>query len=100
MESDDGAIISGCNVENASYGLTICAERSALVAAVALGHTHFRRLVISSEADEPISPCGACRQMLWEFAPDLTVESLTDKGRRSWTLRELLPAGFSRSDLT
>lgn len=100
LETEDGTIVTGCNVENASYSLTICAERNAIATAVGLGHTRFRRLVISSEALEPISPCGSCRQTLWEFAPDLEVESITESSRRSWSLAELLPAGFSRSDLT
>ncbi|HET9066669.1 MAG TPA: cytidine deaminase [Gemmatimonadales bacterium] len=100
LETEDGTIVTGCNVENASYSMTICAERSAIATAVGLGHTRFRRLVISSDAAEPISPCGACRQTLWEFAPDLEVVSVTDGARRSWALAELLPAGFSRSDLT
>jgi cytidine deaminase len=96
LEADDGTVFAGCNVENASYGLTICAERSAIVTAVTAGHRRFRRLVLVSDASEPISPCGACRQVLAEFAPDLPVESCAGDVVTTWTMRELLPAGFSR----
>jgi cytidine deaminase len=99
LETEDGTIVTGCNVENASYGLTICAERNALAAAVALGHQRFRRLALSSDASEPISPCGMCRQSLFEFAPDLEVESVGGGRSVTWRLGELLPAGFSRSNL-
>jgi cytidine deaminase len=95
LESEDGTIFAGCNVENASYGLTICAERSAVVSAVSAGHRRFRRLALVSDAAVPIAPCGACRQVLWEFAPDLAVESHAGAVAQSWTMRELLPAGFT-----
>lgn len=95
LESDDGTVFAGCNVENASYGLTICAERSAVVTAVTTGHRRFRRLVLVSDAAHPISPCGACRQVLAEFAPDLSVESCAGDEVTTWTMRELLPAGFT-----
>jgi cytidine deaminase len=100
LEATDGTIITGCNVENASYSLTICAERNALAAAVAQGHLTFRRLALVSDADAPISPCGACRQTLWEFSPDLVIESTAADGDATWSLRDLLPAGFSAADLT
>ena len=95
LETDDGSIFAGCNVENASYGLTICAERSAVVAAVTAGHQRFLRLVLVSDAAHPIAPCGACRQVLAEFAPDLPVESHGGNEVANWTMRELFPAGFS-----
>ena len=69
LEAVDGRIIAGCNVESASYGLTICAERVALVKAVSEGLVDFRRAAVVTDADELTPPCGACRQLLWEFAP-------------------------------
>jgi cytidine deaminase len=95
LETAEGVIVAGCNVENASYGLTICAERSAVVAAVTLGHRQFRRLVLVSDAPTPISPCGACRQVLLEFGGDLVVESYAGDAMMRWTAGELLPAGFT-----
>ena len=95
LETEDGSIFAGCNVENASYGLTICAERSAVASAVAAGQRRFRRLLLVSDAPRPIAPCGACRQVLAEFAPDLPVESCAGDETTSWTMRELLPASFT-----
>ncbi len=97
LESEDGTVFYGCNVENASYGLTICAERAALVAAVVSGSHRFRRLVVATSIDPPASPCGACRQMLAEFGLDLDIVAVGPEERREWTLRELLPDAF-RSD--
>ena len=95
LETADGAVVTGCNVENASYGLTICAERSAIVAAVSAGHRNFRRLVLVSDANEPIAPCGACRQVLLEFAPSMIIESHAGDRTVTWTVTQLIPAGFS-----
>src|SRR5438874_11098852 len=67
LVTEDGQIITGCNVENATYGLTICAERVAVVKAVSEGHGRFRRVVVVADTAEPTPPCGACRQILWEF---------------------------------
>jgi len=99
IEAEDGSVFSGCNVENASYGLTICAERAAVVSAVTAGHRQFRRLVLVSDASTPISPCGACRQVLAEFAPDLPIDSCAGDDVVHWTMRDLLPAGFNRDVL-
>lgn len=94
LEAEDGQIFTGCNVENASYGLTLCAERAAVAAAVVSGVRRFVRLVVVAEASPPASPCGACRQVLAEFGTDLLVESVGGGVRRSWRLAELLPDGF------
>lgn len=100
LETSAGTIVMGCNVENASYGLTICAERNALAAAVAAGHSDFRRLALVSDATQPISPCGSCRQVLHEFAPDMLVESWAGDQVMRWTVAELMPAAFGRDLLT
>ena len=100
LETSAGTIVMGCNVENASYGLTICAERNALAAAVTAGHTTFRRLALVSDSPEPITPCGPCRQMLHEFGPDIVVESWAGSQVQRWTVAELLPAAFGRDLLT
>lgn len=95
LEADDGTVYVGCNVENASYGMTICAERGAVSAAVAAGRTRFRRLALSTERGEPAAPCGACRQVLAEFSADLRVDSEVGVRVARWSLAELLPARFS-----
>lgn len=95
LEGADGRVFVGCNVENASYGLTICAERSALVSAVAAGAREFRRLVVVSDSDPPASPCGACRQMLAEFGLALQVHAVGPERAQRWTLAELLPDAFT-----
>lgn len=93
--SHDGTIHVGCNVENASYGLTICAERAALAAAVGAGRTRFLRLALVSTGPEPAPPCGACRQVLAEFEPELEIISEAGGSRRTWTLDRLLPVPFT-----
>ena len=95
LEADDGTVVVGCNVESASYGLTICAERVALVKGVSEGHTRFRCVAVVADTAELTPPCGACRQLLWEFAPDADVilANLTGDTKR-YTMRELLPHGF------
>lgn len=94
LETEDGAIFLGCNVENASYGLSHCAERVAVGAALSAGRRRFRRIVIVSDSDPPAAPCGACRQVLIEFGEDLVVEAVGPKQTLRWNLRELLPSFF------
>jgi cytidine deaminase len=99
----EAAIFEGANVENASYGLAMCAERTAVFAAVLAGAHRLEAVVVCSDASPPSSPCGACRQVLLEFAPDpaaVTVTAINPRGdRRSWTLAELIPDGFSGKEL-
>ncbi len=95
LEAEDGAIVTGCNVENASYGLTICAERVAVFKALSEGHTRFRRILIIADTAEPTPPCGACRQILWEFGGDLEVILANLIGiKGSHQMRDLLPMPF------
>ncbi len=95
LQGASGRVYSGCNVENSSFGLTICAERAALFRAVADGERDFVRLVIFSPDAGPLSPCGACRQVLAEFCPDLPVLSVGRGGaRREFRLAGLLPEAF------
>ncbi|MEO6785049.1 MAG: cytidine deaminase [Chthoniobacteraceae bacterium] len=92
LESISGKVFYGCNVENISYGLTICAERSAVFAAVAAGVRSFRRIVIIADSAEPVIPCGACRQVLAEFSENMEIISLNLNGRKFRArLSELLP---------
>jgi len=95
LEAADGTIITGCNVENATYGLTICAERVAMFKALSEGYTKFRRVVVVADTEAPTPPCGACRQILWEFGGDLEV-LLANLKRQTGTYRlaDLLPLPF------
>ena len=91
----DGAVYGGCNVENSSFGLTLCAERAALVRAIADGEKELKALVIYTPDGGPLSPCGACRQALAEFTADLHIVSMGRAGlRRDFDLGELLPQAF------
>ena len=95
LEAADGTVFTGCNIENASYGLTICAERVAIFKALSEGHRAFTRVAIVADAVTPVPPCGACRQILWEFGGNLEVQlaNLTEeKGKHR--LKDLLPLPF------
>ena len=94
LETPSGEPFTGCNVENASLGLTICAERGAVAAAVAAGERVFSRLVIVTDGGEAVPPCGACREVLAEFSPGLPIVSVAGEDRREWTLDTLLPKPF------
>ena len=96
LECSDGTIFTGCNVENAAYGATICAERTAMVKAVSEGHRSFRRIAIYADSESWCTPCGACRQFLAEFSPDMEVLCAKAGDRYvSYKLSELLPHGFN-----
>ena len=97
LETTDGTIVTGCNIENATYGLTLCAERVALVKALSDGYTAFARIAVLADTKTPTPPCGACRQLLWEYCGDIEVllgnlGALTGRHR----LRSLLPLPFDR----
>src|ERR1041384_397793 len=95
LETDDGQIVTGCNVENATYGLTVCAERVAVWKAISEGQRRFRRIAIVADTQAPTPPCGACRQILWEFGGDLEV-ILGNLERETvrYRLKDLLPLPF------
>ncbi|MHC4600421.1 MAG: cytidine deaminase [Planctomycetota bacterium] len=98
--SAGGRIFTGCNVENASYGLTMCAERAAVFKAVSEGEREFRRLVLVCDGERPVSPCGACLQVLREFNRDLPMLLANAMGeKRETTLSALLPTPFTPEDL-
>jgi cytidine deaminase len=95
LETASGEVITGCNIENATYGLTVCAERVAMFKALSEGHRTFTRIAIVADTAQPTPPCGACRQILWEFGGDLEVilANLAAEGP-THQLRELLPLPF------
>jgi len=99
LEAEDGTVYMGCNIENASYGLTICAERAALAAAVSAGRRRFARIVVVTDSDPAAAPCGACRQVLSEFGDGLAVRAVGPGGERNWSMRELLPDAFGPGEL-
>jgi cytidine deaminase len=95
LETADGTVVTGCNIENATYGLTICAERVAMFKALSEGHRAFRRIAVVADTEAPTPPCGACRQILWEFGGDLEVilaNLQRETGRHK--LSDLLPLPF------
>ena len=92
LETQTGKVFTGCNVENLSFGLTICAERNAVFAAVAAGEREFARIVIVADSHDPVTPCGACRQVMAEFSLEMEVRSVNMQGKEYVTrLDELLP---------
>lgn len=98
--AEDGRLFAGCNVENASYGLTVCAERGALLKAVSEGARRFTAIAIVSNRPAPLMPCGACRQMLREFGEEIRVVCVGEEGERvERRIDELLPFAFDREDL-
>ena len=95
LECRDGTVFTGCNIENAALGSTICAERTAVSKAVSEGHRDFVRIVIAGRSEDFCVPCGVCRQVLREFAPELEIICLNGAGEeRVFTLPELLPHSF------
>ena len=95
LETATGIIITGCNVENATYGLTVCAERVAMFKALSEGHRKFRRVAVVADTEAPTPPCGACRQILWEFGGDLEVVLANLKRETGrYQLKDLLPLPF------
>lgn len=93
--TDDGSIYTGVNIENSSYGATICAERTAFVKAISEGHRDFRALAVTAGSDQEALPCGICRQFMYEFSPHMEVITGTDTEHLNVrTLEELLPLGF------
>lgn len=98
---EDGTVFTGCNVESAAYGSTICAERTALLKAISEGHRDdWTTIAVAGNGDEFCWPCGSCRQMLYEFAPDLRVLAVRGDGKyEQASLSELLPRGFGAANL-
>jgi cytidine deaminase len=95
LQTEDGQVITGCNVENATYGLTLCAERVAMFKAISEGHRRFTRIAIVADTEDPTPPCGACRQILWELGGDLEIylgNMTAEKG--TFRLAQLLPHPF------
>ena len=96
LECEDGSVFLGCNVENASYGECLCAERVAVFKAVSEGRRSFRRIAVAANSPEYCMPCGSCRQVLAEFSPDMEILAVREDGRYvSYRLSELLPKRFA-----
>ena len=95
VRAESGKIYTGCNVENASYGLTVCAERNALFSAVGAGERKFTALCVVGDTQEPISPCGACRQVMAEFKVPCIILANLKGDAKEYTLEELLPLSFN-----
>ena len=100
IEDESGKIFTGCNIENASYGLTLCAERVALFKAVSEGARKFRRMAVAADTEALTPPCGACRQILWEFCGDVEITLVNPGGKcETLQLRDLFPRPFDASFL-
>jgi cytidine deaminase len=100
LESSDGRIFGGCNIENATYGLTVCAERVAVWKAMSEGVRAFRRIAVTADTETLTPPCGACRQLLWEFCGDIEIVLSNLKGcTETLRLKDLLPRPFDDSYL-
>ena len=99
LETKEGKVFSGCNIESSSYSLTICAERVALVKALSEGSTKFSSIAIYAEQAEFCPPCGACRQLLYDYAQDLQVILTNGVDHKTYTIKELLPIAFEESQL-
>src|SRR5450755_96928 len=100
LRSTSGRIFTGCNVENASYGLTMCAERVAIFKAISDGERGFSALAVVTDADSLTPPCGACRQLIWEFCGDIPVTIANLKGQKDvMQIRDLFPRPFDDSNL-
>ena len=101
LECDDGTVFTGCNIENAAYSPSICAERTAVAKAVSEGHRKFTRIAVASSGEDYCVPCGVCRQVLEEFSPEIQVLCVNGAGEyRSFSLQELLPHSFNSSSLS
>jgi cytidine deaminase len=100
LEDETGRVHTGCNVENATYGLTVCAERVAVFKAISEGVRKFRRIAVVADTDKLIPPCGACRQILWEFCGNIEVILANPRGKtETLRLRDLFPRPFDASSL-
>ncbi len=100
LEDDAGRIHTGCNVENATYGLTVCAERVAVFKAISEGVRKFQRIAIAADTDTLTPPCGACRQILWEFCGDIEIILVNPRGAsETLHLKDLFPRAFDASFL-
>ncbi len=100
IEDETGRIFTGCNIENATYGLTICAERVAVFKAISEGARKFTRIAVAADTDVLTPPCGACRQILWEFCGDIELMLVNLQGKtETFRLKELFPRPFDASFL-
>ena len=100
LEDADGRIHTGCNIENATYGLTLCAERVAVFKAMSEGVREFRRIAIAADTETLTPPCGACRQILWEFCGDIEVALVNPRGKtETLRMKDLFPRAFDASFL-